>query len=256
MAADGSGVTAVEAVGAVEATPAAEAQKDKIGSRIARLMKARGLNQTTLAERSGIARSEINRIVNNRRDPRQEELAWLAQVLEVSLEELLGDAVLPDGGRKTLMLFEHLARQAEAALSERDEIAAQLKVANEENAAAQAREAEKCAELQKEIERLTAEVAHVKREKQELEAKLALKDVEIFLARNNLATERTQYAAKLRQVEAANGALRGQVAQLQQKLIEADRAKIATGVLAGLAGLFVGGGVGAAATRNDDETPR
>jgi transcriptional regulator with XRE-family HTH domain len=225
-------------------------KKDTVGQRIARLMKAKGLNQSTLAKRSGIHRTEVNRIVNDRREPRQDELAWLAQTLGVTVEQVLDDVVLPEGARKTLAVFEDAARRAEAAYSERDEIAARLKVATEENAAANARWAEERAALQKELEQALAEVAKAKSEAQGFAAELALAELSMGMERSARAAEKAQHAAALRQAEAANKALQAQVKQLTEQLVAADSAKIATGVLAGLAGLFVGGGVGVAAGRD------
>jgi transcriptional regulator with XRE-family HTH domain len=44
-------------------------------------MTAKGFTQSSLAKRAGIDRSEVNRIVNDKKVPHPEELALLAQAL-------------------------------------------------------------------------------------------------------------------------------------------------------------------------------
>lgn len=67
------------------------APKEDFAQRIKRLIDERGISQTELAPLSRIERSELNRIVNGKRDPRPYEIGWLAEALGVSTKELLKD---------------------------------------------------------------------------------------------------------------------------------------------------------------------
>jgi transcriptional regulator with XRE-family HTH domain len=66
-----------------------------LGDRIRTIMEERGFSQTQVATRSGIDRSDINRIVKGHRRPRLAELPLLSAVLGVSVEDLLRDVDTP-----------------------------------------------------------------------------------------------------------------------------------------------------------------
>lgn len=66
------------------------AQSGHPGSRIAAVRKARGLTQAQLAERIGIIQSLISDYESGRRRLYAEMLIRIAQVLRVSVDELLG----------------------------------------------------------------------------------------------------------------------------------------------------------------------
>ena len=60
-----------------------------IGERIAVWMKYRGLSQTMLAEQSGVNRSYISEIVNNKKPGSVQALKAIAITLDVELEDLV-----------------------------------------------------------------------------------------------------------------------------------------------------------------------
>lgn len=68
-------------------------KKVQFGERLTLLMEAAKLTQTELARKAGIERSTFNRLVNNKREPRSDEIEWLAATLKVSVEELCRDVI-------------------------------------------------------------------------------------------------------------------------------------------------------------------
>ena len=69
-----------------------------LGKRIVEFREALNINQTEFAEKTGINRSVLNRIEQNTRPVRTDELAAMAKVLGVSMDKLAGlSPNLPDG---------------------------------------------------------------------------------------------------------------------------------------------------------------
>lgn len=58
-------------------------------------MVARGLNQSSLARKSGVERTVICRIMTGKARPRPEQIGWMAKALGVDSSELLLEADLP-----------------------------------------------------------------------------------------------------------------------------------------------------------------
>lgn len=69
---------------------------NEIGDKIRRLRKERGLTQSDLADRSGVAFRSIQDIELGKRTPRADTIEMLAQALGVSPNKLLGE-VIPSG---------------------------------------------------------------------------------------------------------------------------------------------------------------
>lgn len=62
----------------------------ELGSRLKALAARKKLRQTELAARMGLDYGHLNRVLNGKRPIYAEELPRYAQVLEVSLEAILG----------------------------------------------------------------------------------------------------------------------------------------------------------------------
>jgi len=84
------------------------------GARLAALRKAAGLSQQELAQRLGIAPSNIGFWELHDKPPRSDLLPKLAEILNVTIEELLGTRVKPRaaGGPKgrTKRVFDRLSK--------------------------------------------------------------------------------------------------------------------------------------------------
>lgn len=196
-------------------------------------MRERGLTQTALAKRSGVDRSDLNRIINGHRSPRAPEVPLLAAVLGVSAEELLAGVELSDSYPRELEQVNDVALRLLEAESERNEALARaeqnLRSLQEAGRALdQERET-----FTKERERMTARVAEISQEKAQVERELAGVRAELFTAANKVSEQ-----------DATIVALRSEIATLQQRLAQENSAKVLTGVLSGFAGLAVGTIVG------------
>lgn len=63
------------------------------GDKLKQFRELRGLSQTSLAKLAGISRSTINMYEHNNREPDFEQLEALADILNVSLHDLMPDTV-------------------------------------------------------------------------------------------------------------------------------------------------------------------
>lgn len=98
-----------------------------LGDRLKSILKERGKSQTWLSEKTGIDRSEINRIINGRKAPRGEHLRWMATALGMDITEMVGEATLPDATAKEAARLQSLMEQKLLAESERDIALARVK---------------------------------------------------------------------------------------------------------------------------------
>lgn len=64
--------------------------------RLRQLMEVRGFTQSSLARRSGVERSLINRILRGKARPRYEHIGWIAGALGIDSTDLLAHADLPE----------------------------------------------------------------------------------------------------------------------------------------------------------------
>ena len=104
--------------------------KKTFGGNLRRFMLAQGVNQTELAQVTGMERSELNRTINNKRPPKPEEISWLAQALKVSVGELLDGVELPQSPqvRQEIERAKEDATRVLKAESEKNEALARVKV--------------------------------------------------------------------------------------------------------------------------------
>lgn len=96
------------------------------GTKLSTLMEEAGLNQTQLADKVGIDRTVISRIVNDKRHPQNHEIGWFAEAFGVPIEELLDGVELPEPIRREIERVQDLARKVLDAEQERDDALAQL----------------------------------------------------------------------------------------------------------------------------------
>ncbi len=136
-----------------------------LGARIKALLKSRGMNQSALAAKAGVDRAEFNRLVNDRRQPRLEEIGWIAEALGVGIEELLGDLELPAEFRNALGHFGDIARRVLRAEGERDEARDQAAMLGEELAHERQERRREREALEHKVKQLAGEVSQLARAK-------------------------------------------------------------------------------------------
>ncbi|MFN3202445.1 MAG: helix-turn-helix domain-containing protein [Bradymonadia bacterium] len=98
-----------------------------LGTRLKGILKERGRSQTWLAEKTGIDRSEINRILNGRKAPRGEHLRWMATALGMDVDQLVGDAQIPQETVREAERLQSVMEKKLLAESERDIALARVK---------------------------------------------------------------------------------------------------------------------------------
>jgi transcriptional regulator with XRE-family HTH domain len=232
---------------------------ETLAGRIRRRMTVRGFNQTTFATKLGMERTELNRSLNEKRQFRAEELSWIAQALETSVDELADGLELPSALLKTRDELQELARRVLDAEADRERARVELKTVEDGFAAERTRWEKERSELVATASTLQSAHAGENARARDAEARAqalgsALKAEQETSAKlkrdaataNQLAT-RNYVAAKT---------LESQLRETQEKLAKEQSAKVATGLLAGLAGMWVGGtfgGGGGGGTESDGD---
>lgn len=214
------------------------------GDRIAELMVAAGLSQTELASKTGIDRSEINRIVRNRRPPRWVELPLLAPALSTTVEDLLRGVELTPEYRRNLEKMQEGAMRLLRAEGDRDEERqkaerlreslqeAGMMIDRERSAFAEERRkilADSALERQKVAAECAERLARAERERAEVEVQLGVSRLDAF-----------KKSGRIAEMEGTISALREEVQTLQKRLADENSAKVLTGVLSGIAGIASG----------------
>ena len=123
-----------------------------LGARIRALLKSRGMSQTALAARAGVDRAELNRLVNDRRPPRLQEIAWIAEALGVGIADLRG----------ALGHFGELARRMLRSEAERDEARARVSLLEAELTRERYERRREKDALEHEVQRLRSELSRSK----------------------------------------------------------------------------------------------
>lgn len=218
--------------------------------RVRRLLDERGITQAELASRTGIDRSELNRIVNGKRPPKPREAAWLIAQLGGTLEEWGPTLDFADdpASKEELSQHEGVALRHFEALRARDEaISAQKAFEASFRSEEQAwrEERKQLQEAMRDIRRDCAE--RVKQRDEELARRENELLAELSAARDRIAElerqrrEATQLAKdRLEQIKTLTAAL------------DTERSRVASaGLFGGLVGALLG--AGAVAASSDDE---
>src|SRR5262245_23346553 len=101
--------------------------KPGFGERLRQLMQVRGFTQSSLARRSGVERSLINRILNGKARPRYEHIGWLAVALGIDTADLMLHADLPDEVRHVFDRLHRAELARDEAIARADRLADELR---------------------------------------------------------------------------------------------------------------------------------
>jgi len=98
-----------------------QSTQETFATRLKVLLRQSGLNQSTLAKKSGVDRTRINRLANGKSEPRTDEIEWLAAALGVDSATLVDgiDFVGEPPGREEEMA--KVATRILEVMRERDE---------------------------------------------------------------------------------------------------------------------------------------
>lgn len=207
-------------------------KKEGLGARIKRLMMERGVSQSGLAKTTGIDRTQLNRLVNEKREPNPDELVWLAQALATTVEAILDGVELQEGLRKSLGILEEAAKRALVAEGERDAARAELEEAKRAHRAEERRWRTERDELQALL--TEAHQAHA-----DALAQVRQKEAELRQQVVTFADERAAKEQEISAMRVENKRRGSQITLLQGQLAKETSAKNAAGLL-GLAGLLGG----------------
>lgn len=236
------------------------------GTRLRALLNDGGISQAQLARDCGLDRSEINRLCNDKRDPRPHEIVRIGRALGLDAEALLAGVELPSEIKEVRAELERISTElleieqerdaAVAALEternqasadreewerERDDLHEHIAALREEHAkekeAFQLQAAQQSQlltdQLTTERERSTSELAShrrtaAQREQQLLGAKQEAQDAE-RRAKAALAGSRS----RVQQLQTAVHKLQGEISKLRGQ-------RVLTGVLGALGGIMLG----------------
>lgn len=211
--------------------------KQTLAERVRSLMNEQGFNQSTLAQRSGVDRTVINRLLNRGHIPKAFQLALLAQTFKIEIEALIEGIELPQHVTETVDQMRGLAERTLRAEAERDAVRADNRVLTDQ-LEQERREHEHLAETEREAREANerdlrqriaqTEAAHA--------AALQEKDREIAKLREVLR----RGATDMQRVAASHESLRVDRDRLQQQLAQERANRVGGQVFAGFAGLLVG----------------
>jgi transcriptional regulator with XRE-family HTH domain len=225
-------------------------ERETFSKRLKRLMEEKNLSQSEVASKTGIDRSELNRLVHGKRAPKAREAAWLIEALGVT-EFMQGIDIAGDPAfREEIEQHQELARRMLDAERARDDAQAAHKSLEASFRSAETAWRTERQELQEALRDNRRDCAE----------RLKQRDEALAKRENELLTKLSQandYVAALeRQLRATQQLAADRTAQLTQlsKALEAERAKVTSaGLFGGLVGALIGVGAGAAAASSDDE---
>lgn len=247
--------------------PASDAygSRPSLGDRLRKLMADRGLSQVDLARDSGLDRADLNRLINNKRPPRAEEIRVIAQTLGIRQIELVTGVELPPEVEKGVEMIVELEATVLAERQQRERLEAELAALRaRDDASEKAIEAERTASLRakfemaqehrRELSEMRAahqtELVEV-RQKQaahvdDLNSKHALQTMQLQQALQARDAEIGRRGAAIAQLQVVSATLEAQNHTLRKQLTAQANDANTQALLAGLAGLAFGG-LGAAA---------
>ena len=247
--------------------PAGDAygSRPSLGDRLRKLMADRGLSQVDLARDSGLDRADLNRLINNKRPPRAEEIRVIAQTLGIRQIELVTGVELPPEVEKGVEMIVELEATVLAERQQRERLEAELAALRaRDDASEKAIEAERTASLKakfemaqehrRELSEMRAahqtELVEV-RQKQaahvdDLNSKHALQTMQLQQALQARDAEIGRRGAAIAQLQVVSATLEAQNHTLRKQLTAQANDANTQALLAGLAGLAFGG-LGAAA---------
>ena len=211
---------------------------DTFGSRLRRLMKEKGLNQSSLSKKVGIDRSDLNRMVNDKRQPRPEEVGWLAQALDTPPDALLDGLPISDRLSKPVRMLDELLARVLTAESEKDAAVARTKSAEHSLEEAKKRWADERAELERRIREAEADGD---RRVQAAQAAAAQRERNLNGQLEAARAEVDKWKADAKSARASAESMDREVKEFRRRLGMANDGKVAAGLLGGLIGAMIAG---------------
>jgi transcriptional regulator with XRE-family HTH domain len=210
---------------------------DTFADRLNQFMTAKGFNQSTLSDESGIERTCLNRILKGRKHPDLFQIGVLAKCFKVSPDELMAGVKLPAKVQRAVDKERERIQRVLRAEADRDE--AREALAHVRERLEQEREEREREREQERLARVASEAAateHLRNVEQYAVAQRTSAEEKIA----RLKEELREAVAHLSSFEATAKVLRGQIAALQHQLVNERSTKAGTAVLGGLVGIALG----------------
>lgn len=252
--------------GASNAPGSSQGSKATLGDHLRKLMASRGISQVDLARDSGLDRADLNRLINNKRPPRAEEIRVIAQTLGIHQIELVTGVELPPEVEKGVEMIVELETTALAERQRAERLQAQLdaleKAIEDERTAGLKAKFDMAQEHRLELNAMRKEMSQMRSTHQseleevrrmqsahvdDLNAKHTLQTMQLQQALQTRTAEIGRLLATIAQRDGAIATLEDQNSTLRKRLAAQANAAGAQAFFAGLAGLAVGGSLGAAA---------
>lgn len=212
-------------------------ERERFGQRLRALMKIRGLTQSELARRTGIDRTQLNRIINDKASPKPHEIAWLAQYLGLSSEEMLAGVEASSDVRRAIDESRAAIQRVVDAEVQRDEA---LALAAEANDLLVRERHERERERQQAEAALREAVEHWQARVHEQEWRAVSERNEHAVENANLKSLLRQAAQGIEHLQSTERTLRAQLATAKKQLADIRANKAAGQLFAGLAGAVIG----------------
>jgi transcriptional regulator with XRE-family HTH domain len=195
------------------------------------LIAIEGITQTELATRTGIDRVDLNRMVNDKREPKPHEVALLAVALKVKPEELAADV-----NQDEVKVFVVIAQRLLGAEDSSTERLLELQAATQAHAATEARWN---AERQELIAETTAARRDAANRVAEIEAAAAERAAQYALRVREQTALLAQRDAEIVRLSGFLAANRQTIAELRSKLASEGGKQLFAGLIGALAGAAI-----------------
>jgi len=204
--------------------------QQSFGSKLAELLGQMKLSQSELARRTGIDRTDLSRMINGHRNPRPDQVVWIAAALGVTQDTLMDYVELPEEFAKAAEQLADAVRRVLVAESERDEMKASLiaieNAHERERTRLESERMDEVAEHRRLLEELRMKANKLSQDFQDTKKRHAAALEKLTKERDSMAAAR-DYQANLAK-------------DLNTKLAKERSDRAGTTMLTGIAGLFVG----------------
>lgn len=240
------------------------------GDRLKSLIKTRKTSQAQLSRDTKIDRAEINRICNDKRDPRPHEVVKIARAFGMDAEDLLRGVKLPEQFAEVRAELERISAELLRNQQEKDEAVAELEAEREQieeerrawraeredlhrqlaslreahAAELEALERQTAASTQAQVQQLAQERQRCAGEVANLRRAAAAREQELLAQVRDLGDARQAAEHRFAKARAEGRQLKQAVQQLQAEVTNLRGQRIITGVLGALGGIMLGGGGG------------
>ena len=212
----------------------------KFGEKVKKIMEEKQITQTQLAKDVGMDRSELNRTVNDKRQPSVDEIPSISQALGVTIEKLLEGVELPPRIDKKVKNMSELVRNILTAQSERDNAKAKVKTLEKSitNLLNEAKE-----EHKRLSDKCEKKLNNLEDDHKKSTALLKNKINDLELENEKFHRELNNQIRLTRESNEECLYLKQRIEKINKQLVMAEKSKVLVGVVSALGGALFGKGM-------------